>query len=88
MAKLRSKASTLTDAQIDQLAGRLCSTQLNVYEVAKAMFNVRTDDTLFDRLEKVGRVFKCEECGFWLPITDKDRSIDNACATCVDVMDE
>lgn len=88
MPKKPPPLATLTDPQIDQLARLLCGTQQNVYELAKSRFSSAADDSTFDRLRSVGKVFKCEECGFWLSVSTEDRVIKDVCMPCTDVMDE
>jgi len=78
----------LTDDQIKKLADQLIDTCSNVYRVAERMGEgVVINDDDFDRLEKLGGVFKCEECNRWKSLSEKDRSVDCMCVECVDEID-
>src|SRR4051812_22432903 len=85
----------LTHELLDVLAKRLVGTTHNVYHELIAVVGlnqsesaVATGDEIFELLEKVGRIFKCEECGLWLSIDQRDRSIEGMCTSCVDDIDE
>lgn len=74
----------LTDDQIEKLGDRLIDTSNNIYRVAKTLYPdcVVTDDD-FDRLRKLGRMFKCEECNRWWP-TSEESDIPETCSDCED----
>jgi len=72
----------LTDEQIDKLAGKLVHSSQNVFRVAEKMFGVEVEDEVFDQLQKVGKIFKCEQCDQWLPIADLEKNFDELCKEC------
>ena len=55
----------LPDWQISKLADELVGTRGNPYEVAKHLFGVMIDNTVFEQLEIEGDIFRCVECNVW-----------------------
>lgn len=74
--------------QIRKLADKLVHSSRNAFREAEAMGVTDTKtagDTLLDRLNDEGEVFKCVECSVWTP--DEERDFEDA-ALCVDCGDE
>lgn len=57
----------LSDADLKKLAETLIDTSGNIYSLARTMFGaaVQVNDRTFERLEKLERIFRCEECSVW-----------------------
>lgn len=79
----------LTDLQIKDLADKLIDTSNNVYRLVERHYKgAEFDDDDFDRLEKLGGVFRCEECNRWMSTGEKDASVDCMCVECVNELDD
>lgn len=85
--KAMKSKKILTDDQLKQLSDKLIDTSINVYTLALNMFGLTFREEDWDRLEKVGEVFKCEQCSLWLSTDVKDDSITGMCTPCVDALD-
>jgi formylmethanofuran dehydrogenase subunit E len=77
-------ASTLTEAQLKQLADRLIDTGSNVYRLSESMFNHKFTDKDWDELKEKTKIFKCEECNQWKSLDEHSGESD----ICKDCMDE
>lgn len=74
-------AKKLTDEQIEKLGDALIDTSKNIYSVCRSLFEVKGSDEDFDRLRKISKIFKCEECNRWWPISEEsDRN--DICQDC------
>lgn len=79
------KVADLTLVEINKLAGVLHGTGWNVYTLLKTTFGIDdNDESIFDRLEKEGRVFKCELCSTWKTTSEKDSDLEDYCVECMD----
>lgn len=72
-----------TDKQLSALADKLIDTSSNIYLVAKTMFpKVKITDADWERLEKIGKIFKCEECNLWRGMSLKVPHLISTCVEC------
>ena len=78
----------LSDDQIGKLTDKLIHSRQNVYQLAESMFGVYVGEEVFEQLKAGdGGIFKCEECGEWLPVSEEDKSTTDWCSQCLDDMD-
>lgn len=73
--------------QNKQLAQVLTGTTLNVYMIAKQMFDMKFTDADFEALERDARIFRCIECNEWQDIEERS-SIDICQDCCSEIEDE
>lgn len=78
----------LTDEQVEKLADALIDTGKNVYGVAKQMFDVEIDDSVFEQLEKQAKIFKCDNCDQWLGTDYESPDFYEMCEACAEDMDQ
>lgn len=77
------EATFLTDAEIDQLAAAVHATTQNIFRAAERMFPGRKfRDKDWDRLERIGKVFKCDECNEFLTTDCKAVGFESCCESC------
>ena len=74
----------LTDNQIKELAKVLLLNGGNVYNVVQRQYGIKVGEEIFDQLEKVGDIFKCEECNLWMENVD---GLDGICHSCSEDME-
>jgi hypothetical protein len=82
------KKKELTDEQYKELGGILLKTGGNVYTIVEEKYGVEFTDDDWDKLEKKGGVFKCENCNQWLTTFEEDPGIPGICTSCTDMMSE
>ena len=73
----------LTDEQFKALSDILIDTSKNIYYIVEdEPFNHDdfTDDD-WQKLKKIGKLFRCEECSMWKPIADESDTSDH-CIDC------
>lgn len=73
---------TLTDEQVNQLADEIIDGNRNVYREAERLFGVEVSDEVFDQLEKIAGIFKCDDCNQWLAKAYKDMGLESTCTVC------
>lgn len=73
----------LTDEELKTLADSLSGTSNNVYTACAHLFNVDFQEAQWKRLEKIGGLFKCEDCEQWQSLSKRDKEIDYACTDCI-----
>lgn len=81
-----SRKKELTDEQLTTLGQTLLNTTNNVYRVVESMFGIEVGDEVFDGLERVAKMFKCDECNVWMPLTNRADGFD-MCDSCLDEID-
>ena len=84
--RLAKTTKELSDKQIEQLGNSLIDTGKNIYLVSQAMFGIKADDDTFDRLQKISKIFRCEDCSQWLPIGDMVPDF-QVCGSCMEERD-
>lgn len=85
---MSKRVQDLSDDEIKTLAGQIDGTKANVYRTCTRMFGIPdVDDVIFDRLEAVAKIFKCESCDWWMPVWKQDSAVKGHCGECVDNMD-
>ncbi len=79
----------MTNQQYHQLADQLIETSTNVYRIVEAPPFNYTDfnDSDFDKLKEIGKVFRCENCSFWKSISDES-STGDMCTDCEEFINE
>lgn len=89
--RVRSKPKPvpeITDEQVADLRSTLLGTCINIYHLCRQRFSIDVDDEFFDRVKKLAKVFRCEQCSEWLDVeADEDRAISGWCTGCVDKID-
>ncbi len=92
MAKKQPKARRLSDSEIKRLGDQLIDTSLNIYSTAKSMFTCETgvevDEATFDRLRGVSKIFRCEECSRWFPLSCETVNRADCCEDCDEEEDD
>jgi hypothetical protein len=90
--KQRKKKATVkrlaapTNEQILAIGDKVLGTRSNVYFVAKAILGHEIGEEIFDMLEKVAGIFKCEHCSMWLELNCREKGFE-MCSDCLDAID-
>jgi uncharacterized protein YbaR (Trm112 family) len=84
----KKKKKELTDEQYKELGGILLKVGGNVYTIVEEKYGVEFTDDDWEKLEKKGGVFKCENCNRWLDISEEDPGVPDFCTLCIDTMSE
>lgn len=72
----------ITDEELGILAKTLLLKQrVNIYSLCLTLFKKEASDQTFDDLKEKQKVFKCEHCDRWLPITEQVQEYDQ-CEEC------
>jgi len=74
--------------EIERLAKLLVNTRENVYTQCSRLFKATVGDEIFDRLRKLGGIFKCENCDYWRPVAQEDKDLHDICVPCVEKINE
>ena len=74
----------LTKNQAKKIAASLVGTRKNIHTVMQGLVGRGAQDEDWETLEKVGGVFKCDECSMWLRTDEKANGHESTCQECVD----
>lgn len=86
--KPKPAATALTDGQVKKLANTLEGTRWNVYTLAKSMFKADVGEEIFERLQAVANLRKCEECNLWKYGSEFYDKVSIICNGCLDAIDD
>ncbi len=77
----------LTKEQIKTLADRIVDTNLNVFVVARQMFDTEAGEEVFELLGVYGDIFQCACCDMWQGTCWKSDDYD-VCVPCTEDDDD
>lgn len=81
-----TRQKRLSRKDIETLAGILVDSNKNVFvEINRVFGNVLVGVEIFTQMQRIGGIFKCEHCDFWLGMLQLDRTTSaHVCKKCME----